>query len=262
MDGSKITKVVDVRGFACPIPVVKTKKALEEARGGASEEASLTVITLVDSDVAAQNVSRMAQNAGYEVSVKREGPDYRVIIEGKPSGTSPAPKGMALPEPSEACDPSTVTPASSTLPSKPKPSPPSEPFTPSHPRSGLDPRCSSLGPGADAGVKSVFVISSDRLGTGEEELGTALMSSFLFALSNVDNPPSTLIFVNRGIYITTEGTRHGEALGTFSSKGVRIISCGTCLDYYHLKDRLVFGVIGNMYEIVEEISNARKVIWI
>lgn len=220
IDGSMITKVVDARGLACPVPVVKTKKALEEVSGEVPEKSPFTVVTLVDNDIAAQNVSRMAQNSGYEVSVKKNGATYHVIIK---RGSEDVPS-VPAPEPLISLETS---------------------------KAGGTPRAGT-----------VFVISSDRLGTGEEELGTALMSSFLFALSNVDNPPSTLIFLNRGVYITTEGTRHGEALKALSSKGVRIISCGTCLDYYHLKDLLVFGVVGNMYGIVEEITGAQKVIWV
>ncbi|HHY39115.1 MAG TPA: sulfurtransferase-like selenium metabolism protein YedF [Clostridia bacterium] len=225
IDGSGITKVVDARGLACPIPVVKTKKALEEVSLEVSEKSPFTLVTLVDNDMAAQNVSRMAQNSGYEVSVEKDGAAYRVIIKKGSEEASPA----LAPGPSVSLE---------------------------APEVGETRKAETHKAG------TVFVISSDTLGTGEEELGTALMSSFLFALSNADNPPSTLIFINRGVYITTKGTRHEEALKTLSSKGVNVISCGTCLDYYHLKDLLIFGVVGNMYGIVEEILSAQKVIWI
>lgn len=64
---------VDVRGLSCPIPVVKTKKAFEDNPGA-------EVIVLIDTEVSVENVSRLAENRGYSVTVQREGDGYRLLL--------------------------------------------------------------------------------------------------------------------------------------------------------------------------------------
>ena len=68
---------VDARGFSCPIPVVKTKKAIEE-----NPDQSITV--LVESAVSKENVSRLAQSKGYSVEVEENTDGYHVVLT--PSG--------------------------------------------------------------------------------------------------------------------------------------------------------------------------------
>ena len=64
---------VDVRGFSCPIPVVKTKKAMEE-----SPDEVLTV--LVEDSVSRENVSRLAQSKGYSVEAEEASEGYRLVL--------------------------------------------------------------------------------------------------------------------------------------------------------------------------------------
>lgn len=107
----------------------------------------------------------------------------------------------------------------------------------------------------------VVVVSSDRLGQGEEELGQVLMRSFFVALS--EGPaPDTVIFLNAGVKLSAEGSPVLEQLKALESVGVEILSCGTCLNYYHLTDHLVAGKISNMYTIVERLAGAyRTITW-
>ncbi len=102
------------------------------------------------------------------------------------------------------------------------------------------------------------LIKSNRFGVGENELGDALMKSFLYALSELESGISHLIFMNSGVYLTTEGSPVLDHLQALSGKGVRILSCGTCLDYYGLKDKLQVGEITNMYAAVEILAQAPK----
>ncbi|MEG0641013.1 MAG: sulfurtransferase-like selenium metabolism protein YedF [Clostridium sp.] len=105
----------------------------------------------------------------------------------------------------------------------------------------------------------VILISNNKMGQGDDKLGDALMKSFMFALSE-SNMPSAILFVNAGVKLTTTGSDVLETLKTIEERGVTILSCGTCLDFYSLKDELKIGGISNMYTIIEHLQSAGKVI--
>lgn len=105
----------------------------------------------------------------------------------------------------------------------------------------------------------VIVICSDYLGS-HKELGKILMKSFLFALTKQDAFPETIIFYNEGVHITTQESDSLHDLQFLESQGVEILSCGTCLDYFNKKDELKIGNVTNMYDIVERMEKAEKVI--
>ena len=93
-----------------------------------------------------------------------------------------------------------------------------------------------------------------------QKLGKVLMKGFIFALSQLDELPSTILFYNGGATITTEGSPSLDDLKNMEAQGVEILTCGTCLDYYNLKDKLAVGSVTNMYTIVEKLANADKII--
>lgn len=105
-----------------------------------------------------------------------------------------------------------------------------------------------------------ILVTTDKLGEGSEELGKILMKSYFYAVSENDKLPTNIIFLNSGVFLTTEGSEVLDILEAMGKKGVAISSCGTCLDFYNLKDKLKLGEISNMYFIVEKISNSSKVI--
>lgn len=104
--------------------------------------------------------------------------------------------------------------------------------------------------------KFTIVISSNKLGTGDDKLGSVLMKSYLYALSESSNLPTDLIFLNGGVMLTTEGSECIESIKLLSDKGVNILNCGTCLDFYGLKEKLLIGEVSNMYTIVEKMNGA------
>ena len=108
--------------------------------------------------------------------------------------------------------------------------------------------------------KVVVYINSNLLGVGEEALGTILMRSFLKTLLDLRPIPSKLIFINSGVRLTTEGSEVLESLKAISERGVEILSCGTCLDFYGLKEKLKVGVVSNMYEIAQSLLEADRLI--
>lgn len=190
-----MTIEVDARGLACPLPVVKTKKALEEMTEG-----DITVI--IERLEGSQNVQRFAdsRNCPYEVEEK-DGLFYIHIHKGK-TETGEIVKN----------------------------------------------------------VTNVVLVTTDRLGTGSEELGKILMKAFLNTLWDASPRPGKILFMNDGVRLTVEGSDVLDTLHLLENEGVEIYSCGTCLAYYELTDKLDVGQVTNMYETVESLLSSDKVI--
>jgi len=108
--------------------------------------------------------------------------------------------------------------------------------------------------------KVVVYINSNLLGVGEEALGSILMRAFLKTLLDLKPIPSELIFINSGVRLTSEGSEVLESLRALSEKGVKILSCGTCLDFYGFKEKLKIGVISNMFDIAQSLLEADRLV--
>ncbi|MDM8312552.1 MULTISPECIES: sulfurtransferase-like selenium metabolism protein YedF [Clostridium] len=108
--------------------------------------------------------------------------------------------------------------------------------------------------------ETAIIISSDKLGGGDEKLGETLMKSYLFALSESSELPTNLVFLNGGVKLVIEGSPCIESIEKISKEGVNILSCGTCLDFYGIKEKLAIGEITNMYTIVEIMNKAQNTI--
>lgn len=194
--------IVDARGMACPLPVVKANQALSGMTDGVLE-------VHVDNAVAVENLKRMAQQKGLTPEVKEVESNHFVVT-------------MAI---------NGAVPAGET------------PIT-----------CASVG------SDYVVAVDTDVMGRGSEELGRVLMKGFLFALSQLENLPKTILFYNGGAKLTTEGSDSLEDLRNMAERGVEILTCGTCLNYYELTEKLAVGGVTNMYTIVEKLTAASKVI--
>ena len=107
---------------------------------------------------------------------------------------------------------------------------------------------------------TVVVIRSNQMGNGEEELGKALLKGFIYALSQQDTLPSTILFYNSGAYITCEESASIEDLKSLEAQGVEILTCGTCLNFYGLTDKLQVGDVTNMYVIAEKMTQADLIV--
>lgn len=106
----------------------------------------------------------------------------------------------------------------------------------------------------------VIIVSNDKMGIGNDELGATLMKSYLYALAESDTLPTDLIFINGGVKLTVEGSDSLINIKTLQEKGVNILSCGACLDFYSLKEKLAVGEITNMYTIVEKMNSSSNTI--
>ena len=84
--------------------------------------------------------------------------------------------------------------------------------------------------------------------------------AFMFALTQQDKLPKTVLFYNGGASLTCDGSPMLEDLKTLESEGVEIMTCGTCLNYYGLTEKLAVGSVTNMYAIVEKLPHAGNVV--
>lgn len=108
----------------------------------------------------------------------------------------------------------------------------------------------------------VIVLSSERMGRGDDALGAILMRSLLYTLGEVEPAPKTLLLYNSGVKLAVEGSPVLEELAALQARGVEILVCGTCLGHFDLKERLQVGVISNMYTIAETLLAAGNAITI
>ena len=106
----------------------------------------------------------------------------------------------------------------------------------------------------------VVVLSSNQMGQGDEVLGKLLMKGFVFALTQQDMLPETILLYNSGAFLSCEGSDNLEDLKTLEAQGVEILTCGTCLNHYGLAEKRQVGGVTNMYEIVEKMTKASVVV--
>lgn len=197
---------VDAMGDTCPIPVVKTKNAIKELKGSGE------VQTLVDNEIAVQNLTKMANQKGYGVKSQKLGEGKYEVTMTISDGNADAIKEQIV------CYP-------------------------------------------DARKKNtVVVLASATMGAGDEELGEILMKGFIYALSQQEELPATILLYNGGAKISCEESPSLEDLRSLEAQGVEILTCGTCLNHYGLTDKLKVGDVTNMYVIAEKMTQADLIV--
>lgn len=192
-------KEINNRGLACPQPVINTKRALEEINQG-------TVVSIVDNEIAFENVKRFAENAGFKINTAEKNGEYYITIT---KGEENGPVEVVAP----VCETSQV----------------------------------------------VYLFTSNTFGNGAEDLGETLMISFFNSLLE-KNPPRVIMLVNSGVRLAIQQSRVLAQINKLAERGTEILACGTCLDYYKLKEQLAVGRITNMLEILDNMTGGDKVI--
>ena len=104
------------------------------------------------------------------------------------------------------------------------------------------------------------VIGNNAMGNGAEELGKILVKGFIYSLTELPLPPQCVIFFNAGAYLTSDGANTLDDLKKLEEKGTEILTCGTCINYFGLQNKLAVGKIVNMYEITERLVCAGTVV--
>lgn len=110
--------------------------------------------------------------------------------------------------------------------------------------------------------KPVLLISTNLLGQGSEELGAMLMRNFIYTLTKRDDLPQAIVFMNSGVSLTIKESPAIDELLELEERGVNIVVCGTCLDYYKFKEEHRAGEVSNMYDIADLLFEAPRVITI
>ena len=106
----------------------------------------------------------------------------------------------------------------------------------------------------------VISIGSDKMGEGEEELGKILIKGFIYALTEAETLPKTVLLYNKGVLLASTFEDTVKDLKVLEERGVEILSCGTCANFYHVQDQIKVGTLTNMYTILERQMKAVKVI--
>lgn len=104
--------------------------------------------------------------------------------------------------------------------------------------------------------RQTILIETSFLGVGDDSLGSTLMKGFIFTLTQSKPLPKKVMFLNSGVKLTTENEETVKNLQILEKEGTEIVSCGTCLDFYNLKDKLKVGSVGNMYDIVDSLNQS------
>ena len=203
---------IDARGQACPLPVVRAKKALTAMGEG-------TLEVLVDNETAVHNLEALAKTFKLSATSDERGEAEFAVTFAKGAAVAAGSEADGA-EAAEACPAATAAPAGS----------------------------------------DVVVIASEFMGSGDDELGAVLMKGFVFALTQLDELPATVLLYNGGVKLACAGSASLDDLKALAEAGVEIMSCGTCLNHYGLADQLGVGEVTNMYVIVEKQANARGII--
>lgn len=100
---------------------------------------------------------------------------------------------------------------------------------------------------------SVIAVDTNSMGRGNEELGKILVKGFIYALAHQDKVPEKMLFFNGGAHLTCEGSESLEDIRELEKRGTTILTCGTCLDFYGIRDKLAVGGVANLYEIAKTV---------
>lgn len=193
--------ILDLTGLACPLPVIRTKEALEQ---GEPQE----LVVVVDNEAARDNVTRFAQSRGCAVASAAVDNCYHLTIT-PPAGETP-----------QTCVFPTAAPAPQT---------------------------------------TVVVFASDRMGDGDPALGEILMRALVQSLVQME-VPRKMLFYNRGVFLALDDSPVLPEFKSLAEMGVELLVCGTCLDFYKVRDRLKVGQVSNMFTILGTQMQAGRII--
>lgn len=104
----------------------------------------------------------------------------------------------------------------------------------------------------------VVIIGSEFMGKGQDDLGRILMKGFMYALTEQEPLPKTVLLYNSGARLSSKESESLEDLISLERQGVQILTCGTCIDFLGLEKQPAVGTVTNMYEIVEIMSKADR----
>lgn len=110
------------------------------------------------------------------------------------------------------------------------------------------------------GGEVIYIIPSNTMGTGDDELGWGLLQTYIQTIKEVSPKPSKVFFYNSGVLLTSRETGILPYIQELERSGVKIYSCGTCVDFFNKSDKILVGKSTNMLEIMESQAKATKVL--
>ena len=275
--------MLDMRGKACPEPVIEAKKAMDA-------DGTTYVKVLVDNDVSRDNVVKLGEYRGYENHVLEQEGNYIVVLipptvvteelatasaldiqtsndlddldlEDVFENEFAAPLGKVITNTTIAGGdaPFYMTNGTGSLERsiaayekmKAEKAAMGAPIT-QEMESPEVKMPTPVMPAQGVGDK-VLLLTKDYLGEGSEELGRNLMKSFLYVLTEADVKPKAIYCINSAVNMLVEGSEHIENFKALESAGVTIGGCGICLDFYEVKDKVQVGTVTNLYAITESM---------
>ena len=197
--------IIDAKGFPCPVPVIMTKKALDE---------NTDITVLVDNKTAADNVSMFAKSKGCTVKKTDKGDkEFEIHI------LSNCIKSETAESNGVSCTEMTFT-------------------------DGL----------------AVFAFQSDIMGRGNDELGRILIKAFIHTITELEQKPDAMVFYNTGVKLAAADSDVAADISLLEKNGVRILVCGTCVNYFELGGKMGAGTISNMYDILNTLNTAGRIV--
>ena len=275
--------MLDMRGKACPEPVIEAKKAMDA-------DGTTYVKVLVDNDVSRDNVVKLGEYRGYENHVLEQEGNYIVVLipptvvteelatasaldiqtsndlddldlEDIFENEFAAPLGKVITNTTIAGGdaPFYMTNGTGSLERsiaayekmKAEKAAMGAPITQEMEPPAVEVPTSAM-PAQGVGDK-VLLLTKDYLGEGSEELGRNLMKSFLYVLTEADVKPKAIYCINSAVNMLVTGSEHLDNLTALEAAGVTIAGCGICLDFYEVKDKVQVGTITNLYAITESM---------
>ena len=275
--------MLDMRGKACPEPVIEAKKAMDA-------DGTTYVKVLVDNDVSRDNVVKLGEYRGYENHVLEQEGNYIVVLipptvvteelatasaldihtsndlddldlEDIFENEFAAPLGKVITNTTIAGGdaPFYMTNGTGSLERsiaayekmKAEKAAMGAPITQEMESPEMK-MPTPVMPAQGVGDK-VLLLTKDYLGEGSEELGRNLMKSFLYVLTEADVKPKAIYCINSAVNMLVEGSEHIENFKALESAGVTIGGCGICLDFYEVKDKVQVGTVTNLYAITESM---------
>ena len=213
---------LDARGLLCPQPLIQTRRLLKTLQAGECFQ------VIVDNEIAHLNLMTFFEDQGMNPEYVAESGEWVITATCQASG-----RQSGATENTAGDD---VAPATkNTLP----------------PARNSDDLVSDY----------MVVLNSDRMGLGDDDLGSILIKGYLNTLKEIERKPSTIILYNGGARLAAQGSGADSALQALEALSVDIIVCGACVDFFELQGKLAAGRISNMYEIAEKIAAAGHVVY-
>ena len=228
-------KIVDTRGLICPEPLIKTRQGLTEA------EAGEPVQIIIDNPTSLSNVKHYLTDNKLSFSVVEEGGATVVTVIGRVEAMTES-EDKAKIKDKEKVEAGGEVKAKYEMKGNPE-----------------DYCCTTV-----ASLKGkrnlVIAITSDKMGSGDDELGNKLMISFFRTLVLLEPAPVSVVFYNSGVKLARDDSPVFGHIKELIEKGTGIYLCTTCISHFGIRDRLPAGNFSDMYQILNLLKDADHII--